>query len=98
MDAKLKADWIAALRSGEFKQTRGRMFDGEGYCCLGVLCKVAGCTVVLGSTDRDRENAENYDFVERATPIDRTDLSQKNDIEMLTFPQIADWLEANPDV
>lgn len=30
--------WIAALRSGKYKQTRGRLQDGDGFCCLGVLC------------------------------------------------------------
>ena len=44
MDAKLKADWIAALRSGDFQQAREVMRDENegGYCCLGVLCVVGG--------------------------------------------------------
>jgi hypothetical protein len=39
--------WVAALRSGEFKQDRGRLHTvdretGEvGYCCLGVACEIA---------------------------------------------------------
>lgn len=38
MDAKLKADWIAALRSGEYKQGRAALATADGkYCCLGVL-------------------------------------------------------------
>lgn len=32
--------WIAALDSGEYKQTRGYLQDEVGYCCLGVACKV----------------------------------------------------------
>ena len=40
MDAKLKALWLEALRSGNYKQTSNELFDGEGYCCLGVLCDV----------------------------------------------------------
>lgn len=28
--------WIEALRSGEYKQCRGTLYDGTGYCCLGV--------------------------------------------------------------
>lgn len=28
--------WITALRSGEYKQTRRRLQDKYGYCCLGV--------------------------------------------------------------
>lgn len=31
---------VAALRSGEFHQTRGRLRDDNGHCCLGVACEV----------------------------------------------------------
>lgn len=37
MKAGLKAKWIKALRSGEFKQTTGHLKDTHGFCCLGVL-------------------------------------------------------------
>jgi hypothetical protein len=32
--------WLAALRSGHYKQARGRLANGEltQFCCLGVLC------------------------------------------------------------
>lgn len=30
--------WIAALRSGEYEQTRGALNDENGFCCLGVAC------------------------------------------------------------
>ena len=32
--------WIAALRSGKYRQTRGRLNDADGFCCLGVACDV----------------------------------------------------------
>lgn len=35
-------EWIAALRSGKYKQTRNKLYDGTGYCSLGVACVVAG--------------------------------------------------------
>lgn len=44
MNPELKQKWIAALESGEYKQARKVLYDGEGYCCLGVLCRVAGAT------------------------------------------------------
>ena len=40
MNPEIKAKWIAALRSGEYKQTQGVLRDRKGYCCLGVLCKI----------------------------------------------------------
>lgn len=34
--------WTTELKSGEFKQAKGVLFDGEGYCCLGVREKLEG--------------------------------------------------------
>lgn len=34
--------WYAALMSGDYKQIRRRLQGDGGYCCLGVLCHVAG--------------------------------------------------------
>ena len=37
------AEWVKALRSGEYMQTKRRLSDGAGgHCCLGVLCEVKG--------------------------------------------------------
>ena len=33
-------EWVAALRSGDYTQTEGSLNDGEGFCCLGVLCNL----------------------------------------------------------
>ena len=30
--------WVEALRSGDYKQTRGKLRDADGFCCLGVAC------------------------------------------------------------
>ncbi len=30
--------WVAALRSGEYSQTKGILRDNRGFCCLGVAC------------------------------------------------------------
>jgi hypothetical protein len=47
MNPELKDKWVKALRSGEYKQGRGtmkesRLFRKSRFCCLGVLCDVAG--------------------------------------------------------
>jgi len=39
---KFKEKWIAALRSGSYEQGKSYLFDGEGYCCLGVACALVG--------------------------------------------------------
>lgn len=45
MNQEIKAQWIAALRSGDYKQgwkCLARKTDkGTEYCCLGVLCDLA---------------------------------------------------------
>jgi hypothetical protein len=52
MDPTVKAYWLTALRSGEYPQTSGKLHraatvgvnvdpEPEGFCCLGVLCRLA---------------------------------------------------------
>jgi hypothetical protein len=42
MDATIKAQWVAALRSGEYEQGTGYLnSDDKKFCCLGVLCELA---------------------------------------------------------
>lgn len=41
MKSDIKERWISALESGSYSQTRGRLSDGDGFCCLGVLCEIA---------------------------------------------------------
>jgi hypothetical protein len=37
MDEPMKK-WVQALRSGEYRQARGRLKKGNAFCCLGVAC------------------------------------------------------------
>lgn len=38
MKKEVKKKWVAALRSGKYKQAKGALRSRNGYCCLGVLC------------------------------------------------------------
>lgn len=40
MNAKIKKMWVAALRSGQYKQTTTQLRKGDAFCCLGVLCNI----------------------------------------------------------
>ena len=40
MKADIKTKWLAALRSGQYEQTEGVLRNGDGFCCLGVLCDI----------------------------------------------------------
>ena len=44
LEKNFKKRWVAALRSGKYEQAQGELFDGEGYCCLGVMCALRGAT------------------------------------------------------
>ena len=42
MNQEVKAQWVAALRSGAYEQGRSHLRSTEDkFCCLGVLCDVA---------------------------------------------------------
>lgn len=41
MKPEIKAQWLTALRSGEYKQGTGALRNGNAFCCLGVLCDLA---------------------------------------------------------
>jgi hypothetical protein len=38
MNPEVKARWVAALRSGEYKQAKNSLRKQDAFCCLGVLC------------------------------------------------------------
>lgn len=38
MKPEIKKQWVAALRSGEYKQGKSALRFGDEFCCLGVLC------------------------------------------------------------
>ena len=40
MNQEIKKKWVDALRSGKYKQGRGRLKASGKFCCLGVLCSV----------------------------------------------------------
>lgn len=38
MNPQVKAKWVEALNSGEYKQGRNKLRVDDSFCCLGVLC------------------------------------------------------------
>src|SRR4051812_46870410 len=40
MKSEIKKKWVAALKSGEYKQGRLHLKKDNTYCCLGVLCDI----------------------------------------------------------
>lgn len=93
MDAKLKADWVAALRSGKFKQAHIVLRASGAYCCLGVLCRVA--KIPIARDGRSVSKSRDYwPIAEIVGGQTMNRLMGMND-QGSSFPEIADYIEAN---
>jgi hypothetical protein len=103
LPVKFKEKWVAALRSGKYKQDSGKYLleTPEGkFCCLGVACKVAG----IGNTDNRLEqewieHIEGYEFKGIPKLLMGNDelpktLASMNDSGN-SFKFIATWIEKN---
>ena len=45
LERNFKRKWVAALRSGKYRQTASHLYvgyGGGGFCCLGVMCALRG--------------------------------------------------------
>ena len=107
MNPDVKAKWVAALRSGEYKQGRVYLHDDDRYCCLGVLCAIAPATVnvkrnvdglVVGQTLISQQPVMTWaDVVEHGGDVEIDGrfgpLTWHND-HGRTFAEIADAIEA----
>lgn len=96
--------WIEALRSGDYKKGRGRLYNESknNYCCLGVACSILGIenellkeySVTSDIFIRDLE-------LKKVFPEELTDsnlmgeLIVLNDIEMYSFDKISKWIKRN---
>ena len=98
--------WIKALRSGSFSQGKSRLQGSQGYCCLGVACKLlieeenlkkeSGGTLVGNMPRSAQPNAPKWlqDIGDvRFTAANGKQLPILNDVDNYTFAQIADVLE-----
>jgi hypothetical protein len=106
MDPEIKAKWIEALRSGKYKQARMALRRDDRFCCLGVLCDVAGatwepfagepCATFPGIETRCAEVLSDEAQNMLGLPFERHEqLWHMNDDEGRSFDEIADYIEAN---
>jgi hypothetical protein len=65
LNAEVKAKWVAALLSGEYKQGKGWLRSRQDdYCCLGVLCDLARADGVgYWSLTADKTGVSIYRYV-----------------------------------
>ncbi len=107
MVSDVKKEWIAALRSDEFKQTTGQLKTDSGFCCLGVLCelymrkhggewtrdnKFENYSAALPYSVREWAGLHSGDPIVSAGGA-REPLSNANDVLKYPFSKIADIIE-----
>lgn len=98
--------WSAALRSGQFKQTKEKLGDLEqGMCCLGVGCHVLGVEYNPEDAFPPKEFCDKVGLlvlaehdVEINGEFDGGSLVHLNDVDELSFPEISLVIETNPSL
>ncbi len=93
MDAQLKSQWTDSLRNGQYAQARHVLATTDGALDpIAVLCSIQG------QNTRELEGAETcLPLAARSAGLS---YEQAGKIAVLndrgaTFPQIADWIDAN---
>ena len=95
---RFKEKWVIALRSGLFDQTRNRLADQSGYCCLGVACLIAGIPeknlkgTGLPNGIYNKKQLPKF-FYSDANASIITTLTRMNDADGNSFEEIADYIE-----
>src|SRR6478736_3165412 len=99
MNQEIKERWLAALRSGEYKQADGYLnimsldpeqTEFDGFCCLGVLCEIAVADGVV-----QKQRVAGNSFFEYGDP-------ERGDWDHSVLPvSVRDWAgldDTNPSV
>ncbi len=93
MKSEVKKLWCDALRSNEYQQTKGRLKDEVGYCCLGVLCELY---------KRETGNGEWKDHTFYGSNITCLTFTVDRESNPFVLPtQVTEWADldsANPEV
>lgn len=92
MNPQVKAKWLKALRSGEYRQTRCLLrSSNDAFCCLGVLCDIY-TDEVEGSWEFDGYDKDGYTMINH----------NKGQHSKMELPAcVAEWAgleECNPEV
>lgn len=93
MNPTVKAAWIAALRSGEYKQGYGKLRTNysteKEYCCLGVLCdlyiKTSDEAYWEGCDFRDKNGGDSYILPDSV--MQWAELNSSNPLTSVVYPE-----------
>lgn len=102
MNEEVKAKYLAALRGGEYKQTRGAFRRESGcYCAIGLLVELVAQPVWTARIADDDDRGMSAHVATGITLEDVgvtgrqwRDVVTFNDDDGLSFAQIADYVEA----
>jgi len=85
--------WVAALRSGLYKQSTAHLYNDNGYCCLGVACNLED----VSDEKLFGQIYPNFDWLPLEIKYNNLDIecATLNDHLGYSFAEIADWIEAN---
>jgi hypothetical protein len=94
---QFKRKWVAALRSGKFKQAQESLYNDGGYCCLGVACVIhAGRKIRPKNTPMPTKALlpkEVFESLFTGKEYMAGKLASMNDEKNWSFNRIAAWIE-----
>lgn len=90
--------WVAALRSGEYRQGKGALVTEDGkYCCLGVACHLYEMEGVQPPIAYRGRNFLPDAVCEWLGTACISLVALLNDGQGIPFPEIADIIESEPE-
>ena len=109
LPVEFKIRWIKALRSGNYNQGEGYLYDNKcndkAYCCLGVACSIQGYSnsYIQSAAFIHKDSFSGLKYNPTKIPKQLTGLaddydlidflSRTNDNSNYCFNDIADWIE-----
>lgn len=82
--------WIAALRSGKYKQAKGLLKSNTGFCCLGVACDLINQNTWKRIEEYDEETGESFESDDRwYTSAGNDELPEEQDMTEEVFQVLA---------
>lgn len=101
MEKSIKNKWIKALKSGEYRQARGKLKRGSRMCCLGVLCDIIDPKGWKKNTFYFKDTYNNgslSDSVLSYSKLEEEEMNHciiMNDEDKLSFEEIAKYIKEN---
>ena len=103
--------WLKALRSHDYEQGDGALYKEKtnGYCCLGVACRIEYPLQYLKASDgyagliEKSQGQLKFDLKKIPKELKGSNdlvkrLTRMNDDENYSFKKIADWIEDNVEL